>query len=179
MSGEPDEVLPDAMLEALADVAALARCAQRAGDVRARRAAARVADWFARGACESIDVALGLRRRGGKSASHALRLAERDRTIRWLRRRCWPGEEDAAGAMAAAWRRYTTDRWPRELTRIEPPAAEPAGTFWGLLRDGHDPLDARQLARILAAAEPDIQSHVWMSGVTGQSSGIGGDSDVI
>lgn len=103
----------------------------------------------------SLDIIFGIRRpRGGIPAEKDKALAKRD----WLIARLWREHEDfsnladpivAAKLMSLAATRYEATRWPRERELLSAPAAEPAATWWRILRMGVPIPKSKRLAQIL------------------------------
>jgi hypothetical protein len=94
--------------------------------------------------------------RGGKSARWAAALAQRNnQRLRPLHAKLYPTLPPGAAAllMCTNFRRYESDRWPRERDYPVAPLDEPARTFWMILRDheagGPKMPGWRQLATIL------------------------------
>jgi len=94
-------------------------------------------------------------RRGGTSARQAAALERRNQALRQLRAELCPTltPPAAAALICAKFRRYESDRWPRELDDVVAPRKEPARTFYKILRDheagGPVMPDVRQLTTIL------------------------------
>lgn len=101
----------------------------------------------------SLWAALGIKSWGGVSPVNKVRLAGRDRRICRLWSHCpeWSALPPAAAAkaMALSAARYQSDRWPREQHHDFAPAAEPAATWWSLLRSGEKIPGERRLCQIL------------------------------
>lgn len=110
----------------------------------------------------SFDQAVGLAATwGGVSPARASALALRNDLLRYLWREEPPYRNlpasAAARVIAGEASRYLSDRWPRERTHVDAPAAEPAATFWRILAAGLPIPQSKQLTRIL---EEDIQEAV-------------------
>lgn len=101
-----------------------------------------------------LDKALGLRTWGGVSVSRALVLAERDKLLRGL----WRSQTEwrdlpafaAARLMVISADRYERGRWPRERSRPDAPAGEPAATWWRCLSLGAGIPDAKRMGQVLS-----------------------------
>ncbi len=97
--------------------------------------------------------ALGLRTWGGVSPLQKIRLNRRDQRIckLWAAVHEWSelSPASAAKAMAVSAERYQSDRWPRERNAFDAPSAEPAATWWKILRTGESIPGERRLAQIL------------------------------
>ena len=100
-----------------------------------------------------LDRALGLRTRGGVSPGRAKMLAERDILLRrlWKVAGPWRDLDPAAAArlMTLSASRYVTTRWPRENDALSAPSAEPAATWWRIMRAGAPIPSAERVAQIL------------------------------
>jgi len=109
----------------------------------------------------SLDTVSVLRKRGGVSPDRAEGLRERDGLLRAL----WQGHEEfselppyaASRLMHLSAKRYEASRWPRERTAIIAPTAEPASTWWKILKSGMAIPAQRRLQQVLAT---EIQSDV-------------------
>jgi len=143
----------------LATLAKAANILRRQDDPNVSAFGRDVAEWIESGAAEPLDSALGFRSQGGVSLKRAMALAERDRQLRRLHCICWLDLPPAAAARAMniSARRYESDRWPRERNG-EPPASEPALTWWRILRSGETLPGTRQIIRVLS--NHDIQKRV-------------------
>ncbi|MDO9417961.1 hypothetical protein [Pararhizobium sp.] len=100
----------------------------------------------------SFYQALGLRTWGGASPVRRMQLGRRNRRLCELRDDIpeWAAmtPATAAKAMAASALRYQTDRWPRERDQLSAPSAEPAATWWRVLRSGEAIPGEKRLAQI-------------------------------
>lgn len=101
----------------------------------------------------SLYAALGLKTWGGTSPVRKLELGRRDRRLLgvWATVPEWSKLPPPAAAklMAASAKRYQSDRWPRESKSLDAPAAEPAATWWKILRSGDCIPGERRMAQIL------------------------------
>jgi hypothetical protein len=100
-----------------------------------------------------LDHALGLRQRGGVSPTRANLLLDRDRHLArlWKTSPDWCDLDPAAAArlMTLSAGRYETTRWPRERDALSAPSAEPAATWWRIMRSGAPIPSAERVAQIL------------------------------
>lgn len=100
-----------------------------------------------------LSRALGLRNRGGVSPTRASALSERNRSLQrlWKTEAAWHTLPPAAAArlMALSASRYEANRWPRERSALSAPSAEPAATWWRILRSGQPIPASPRLAQIL------------------------------
>lgn len=100
-----------------------------------------------------IEDALGLKKWGGVSPLQKMKLNRRDQRIRklWSVVPEWKELSPAAAAkaMATSASRYQSDRWPRERKAVDAPSAEPAATWWKILRTDECIPGERRLAQIL------------------------------
>lgn len=107
------------------------------------------------GGAASLDRSFGLKQWGGVSPARSSALDRRDRMLRRLWRELPEWRELTPGAaarhMLASFRRYETDRWPRERHLQLAPITEPATTWWRVA-SGNAPMpDAPRLRQILKA----------------------------
>ena len=106
-----------------------------------------------------LDRAFGLRQRGGVSVERSRDLAERDRMLRRVWRQVveWRDQPPASAArmMVQSAQRYERTRWPREQESLDAPAAEPAATWWRILRSSVPVPAAKRLSQVLSE---EIQS---------------------
>ncbi|MBZ9695506.1 hypothetical protein [Mesorhizobium sp. CO1-1-9] len=147
-------------MNALARLAALDHAAAwlaTADDAAVRQVGQAIRAWLDGGAAEPLERMLAVTGRGGVSARRALALADRDAMLRQAHRRVsrFSVLESSAAArlMAVEFERYQTGRWPRERREKEPPAVEPATTWWRILRANLLFPKAKRLAQILAEVE--------------------------
>ena len=106
---------------------------------------------------DAVRKLLSRGKRGGKSVRQATANARRNEALRTLRANLWPSLKSkshaAATLIVATFRRYESDRWPRECDAVVAPLDEPQRTFWMILRDheagGPMMPDVRQLTTIL------------------------------
>ncbi|WP_327211999.1 hypothetical protein U8Q06_20930 [Rhizobium beringeri] len=105
------------------------------------------------GGAASLDRSFGLKQWGGVSPARSMALDQRDRMLRRLWREVpeWrplmPGA--AARQMLASFRRYETDRWPRERHLQLAPVVEPAATWWRIASGNAAMPDVPRLRQIL------------------------------
>lgn len=126
---------------------------QEADDTDVQLVGVAMLAWLDSGAQEPLGRALKLQTRGGISPAQALTLSTRDRALRRLYEECWPdfSAAKAAKLMAESFFAYETRRWPRESDHIAAPSAEPAATWWRLLREDTPPPTWERIRQILAA----------------------------
>lgn len=103
----------------------------------------------------SLDAALGLRRRGGISLKIAAVHARRDDAIRAIAAQFYAGTPAAAmpATLAKTLLSFQTRSWPRLAMRETVPAhlvGTADGALFALFKLGDVPVSRRQLARILA-----------------------------
>lgn len=105
-----------------------------------------------------LSRALGLRTRGGLSPARASALARRDELLRrlWKVTPSWQhlGESSAGRLMALSASRYELSRWPRERRNLAAPSAEPAATWWRILRSDVPIPRGPRIAQILREENP-------------------------
>lgn len=101
----------------------------------------------------SLYAALGLKTWGGISPVRKMDLGRRDRRlfVLWATVPEWSKLPPPAAAklMSASAKRYQADRWPRESKSFDAPAAEPAATWWKILRSGEGIPGERRMGQIL------------------------------
>jgi hypothetical protein len=143
------------MTAALDKIAKAAAVLQQSEDPDINEIGDAFAGWIAAGAIEPIGKALALTTWGGVSPARSIAIDERNRALRRLYadlpefRSLAPAA--AARAMVQAFDRYETDRWqPREKDHVDAPSAEPAATFWRILKSKAPMLRADRLRQILA-----------------------------
>lgn len=127
------------------------------GNPEVREVGWQMADWMNGrnffGEDTLLDHALGLRQRGGISPTRANLLRDRDRHLArlWKTSPDWRDLDPAAAArlMTLSARRYETTRWPRERDALSAPSAEPAATWWRIMRSGAPIPSADRVAQIL------------------------------
>lgn len=139
---------------ALARIVALtkaAECCLSNSDPNVRSVGADLMAWVEGGASISLDAQLGLRRQGGVSAKRALALADRDCMLRTLYAERWADLAPSAASrvMIISFERYECTRWLRERTLLSAPSAEPAATWWRMLRTGSEMPGSKRLSQIL------------------------------
>ncbi|MDP2779843.1 hypothetical protein [Devosia sp.] len=140
--------------DSIAEIVRVAYLLSVSNDPGLRQVGAALTVWLEGGCKGSLEAELGLRQRGGVSPGRKMALDARNAMLCRLARDLpdWASLAPGAAArhMRSSFDQYHASRWPRERDNIDSPAAEPAATWWRLLRSETAVPNVKRLQQILA-----------------------------